>query len=78
MWQGNPTWGSPRIVSELHKLGIDVAKSTVEKYKPRGEGLPSPTWRTFLDQHLKELVAVDFFIVPTAMESMVLGFNEGS
>jgi putative transposase len=32
MWQSNPTWGSPRIVGELRKLGIDVAKSTVEKY----------------------------------------------
>jgi len=31
MWQANPTWGSPRIVGELCKLGIDVAKSTVEK-----------------------------------------------
>ena len=32
MWQANPMWGSPRIVGELRKLGIDVAKSTVEKY----------------------------------------------
>jgi hypothetical protein len=24
MWQANPTWGSPRIVGELRKLGIDV------------------------------------------------------
>jgi hypothetical protein len=32
MWQANPTWGSPRIVSELKMLGIDVAKSTVEQY----------------------------------------------
>ena len=47
MWQANPTWGSPRIVAELHKLGIEVAKSTVEKYKPRGERSPSVTWRTF-------------------------------
>ena len=26
---------------------------------------PSPTWRTFLDRHLKQLVATDFFVVPT-------------
>jgi hypothetical protein len=26
MWQANPAWGSPRIVGELRKLGIDVAK----------------------------------------------------
>ena len=35
MWQANPTWGSPRIVGELHKLGIEVAKSTVETYRVR-------------------------------------------
>ena len=66
MWQANPTWGSPRIVAELHKLGIDVAKSTVEKHKPSGGRSPSTTWRTFLDQHLKGLAAIDFFVVPTA------------
>src|SRR5262249_20858811 len=27
---------------------------------------PSQTWRTFLDNHLKELVSIDFFTVPTA------------
>ena len=26
---------------------------------------PSPTWRTFLDNHVKDLVSVDFFSVPT-------------
>src|SRR4029453_17117771 len=35
MWQANPMWGSPRIVGELRKQGLDVAKSTVEKYRPR-------------------------------------------
>jgi hypothetical protein len=35
MWQANPTWGSPRIVGELKMLGIEIAKSTVEKYQPR-------------------------------------------
>jgi hypothetical protein len=66
MWEANPTWGSPRIVAELAKLGIEVAESTVEKYRPRRDRPPSPTWRTFLDQHLRDLVSIDFFIVPTA------------
>ena len=26
---------------------------------------PSQTWRTFLDNHLRQLIAVDFFVVPT-------------
>src|SRR5919197_5514005 len=41
MWQANPTWGAPRIVGELRKLGIDVAKSTVEKYRVRPKRPPS-------------------------------------
>jgi putative transposase len=65
MWQANPTWGSPRIVGELRKLGIDVAKSTVERYRVRRRKPPSPTWQAFLHNHVKDLVAMDFFVVPT-------------
>jgi putative transposase len=65
MWQANPTWGSPRIVGELRKLGMEVAKSTVEKYRPRSRKPPSPTWKTFLKNHMPDFVALDFFIVPT-------------
>ena len=42
MWRTNPTWGSPRIVGELRKLGITVSKSTVEKYRPRVRKRPHP------------------------------------
>jgi len=66
MWQANPTWGSPRIVGELQMLGIDVAKSTVEKYRPKLHKPTSPSWRTFLKQHMRDTVAIDFFTVPTA------------
>ncbi len=66
MWRSNPIWGSPRIVGELSKLGITVAKSTVEKYRPRIRKSPSPTWRAFLANHVGDLVACDFFTVPTA------------
>ena len=61
----NPLWGSPRIVAELHLLGYDVAKSTVEQYRVRGTQPPSQTWRTFLGNHVQELVSIDFFTVPT-------------
>ena len=47
-------------------LGIDVAKSTVERYKPRYRKPPSPSWRTFLEQHAHDLASIDFFVVPTA------------
>jgi putative transposase len=66
MWRSNPIWGSPRIVGELRKLGINVAKSTVEKYQPRNRKPPSPTWKAFLSNHVKDIMACDFFTVPTA------------
>ena len=74
MWQANPAWGSPRIVAELQKLGIEVAKSTVEKYKPRSGRPPSTTWRTFLDQHAKDIAAIDFFVVPTVTFKVLFVF----
>ena len=65
MWEANPTWGSPRIVGEQRKVGIEVTKSTVEKYRMRPPKPPSPTWKTFLANHVQDLVALDFFVVPT-------------
>jgi putative transposase len=66
MWSSNPTWGSPRIQAELHKLGIDVSDATVRRYRPSGLRSPSQTWRSFLENHLTDIAAMDFFIVPTA------------
>jgi putative transposase len=63
--KANPDWGSPRIVGELGKLGIEVAQSTVDKYRVRLSHPPSPSWRAFLKNHVKDLVSIDFFIVPT-------------
>jgi len=62
----NPTWGAPRIQSELKLLGHAVAESTVAKYMVRHRKPPSQTWRTFLDNHVHDLVGIDFFTVPTA------------
>ena len=61
----NPGWGAPRIHGELLKLGIDVGETSVAQYMVRRRRPPSQTWRTFLDNHLRQLVAMDFFVVPT-------------
>lgn len=66
MCQANPLWGAPRIHGELLKLGIEVSETTVSKYMIKHRGLPSQNWRTFLQNHAKELIALDFFTVPTA------------
>ena len=65
MSRENPLWGAPRIHGELLKLAIDIGETSVSKYLVRGHKPPSQTWRTFLDNHVKSLVSVDFFTVPT-------------
>jgi putative transposase len=65
MAEANPLWGAPRIHGELLKLGIDVSQATVARYMPRHRRPPSQTWRTFLANHVDQIVAADFFIVPT-------------
>ena len=65
MSAANVGWGSPRIVGEPSKLGIDVAKSTVEKCRVRSKKPPSPTWKAFLKNHVRDLVSIDFLVVPT-------------
>jgi putative transposase len=65
MSRENSTWGAPRILSELLLLGYDVAEATVAKYMVRRRKPPSQTWRTFLANHVPDIAACDFFIVPT-------------
>lgn len=74
MSSANPRWGSLRIVGELAKLGLEVAKSTVEKYMVRSRKPQSPTWRAFLENHVKDLVSVDFFMVPTVTFKVLFVF----
>ena len=66
MCLANPLWGVPRTHGELLKLGITVSQPTVAKYMVRHPKPPSQTWRTFLDNHVRDVVSVDFFTVPTA------------
>jgi putative transposase len=65
MARENPTWGRRRIQAELALLGYRVAELTVAKYMHRTSSRPSPTWRTFLATHARDIVAIDFFLVPT-------------
>src|SRR5713101_2630101 len=66
MSRANPLWGAPRIHGELMKLGLTVSQATVSNYIFRRRKPPSQTWRAFLKNHAKDLIAVDFFTVPTA------------
>jgi hypothetical protein len=58
----NRTWGAELIRGELLKLGVQVSKSTVQKYiyEVRKLGTPKQTWATFLRNHACEIWACDF------------------
>ena len=71
MGLANPLWGAPRIHGELLKLGIDVSQATVGRYLPWRPKVPSPTWRTFLHNHLTDIAAIDMFAVATATFRLV-------
>jgi transposase InsO family protein len=66
MADSNSTWGAPKIHGELLKLGVVISERTVSgllrrhKRKP-----PSQTWRTFIKNHMPDMVGVDFLVVPT-------------
>ena len=66
MARSNPLWGAPRVHGELLKLGIDISERTVSRWMPRRTKPPPQNWRAFLDNHIGELVSIDFFTVPTA------------
>lgn len=66
MADANSTWGAPKIHGELLKLGISVSERTVSgilsRHRPKP---PSQTWRTFIKNHMPDMVGVDFIVVPT-------------
>ena len=78
MSRANPTWGAPRIHGELLKLGIDIGETSVSKYMVRHRKPPSQTWRTFLENHVKNLVSVDFFSSDSALPSPLRILGVGS
>ncbi len=72
-------WGAPRILSELHKLGLVVSETTVSRYLSRlRERNPDPDvvrrWVAFLRNHKAAIAGMDFFTVPTATMNVVCGF----
>jgi putative transposase len=66
MAQANPRLGRATHSWRTAELGIDVSQATVAKYMGRRRQPPSQTWRTFLGNHVGQIVASDFFVVRTA------------
>jgi transposase InsO family protein len=65
MAQENRLWGAERIRGELLKLGLAVAKHTIQKYitQVRPAKPTSQTWAIFLKNHAKDIWACDFLPV---------------
>ena len=61
----NPLWRAPRIHGELKMLGIGISERTVSRILRGLRRPPTQTWKTFLHNHLGQLVSIDFFTVPT-------------
>ncbi len=65
MARENRLWGAERIQGELRKLGIHVAKLTIQRHM-RGERPPrepNQNWSTFLKNHANDVWACDFLPV---------------
>ena len=74
MSKANPLWGAPRIHGELLKLGIEISQATVAKYMSRQGKSPSQSWRTFLENHVQQIVATDFLVVRTVRFRLLFVF----
>jgi len=74
MSTANPLWGAPRIHGELLKLGIDVGQTTVSRYMVKPNRPSSQSWRTFLTNHVTDIVSIDFFTVPTVTFGVIYVF----
>jgi putative transposase len=71
----NPLWGAPRIHGELLKLGMEISERSVSGIIRRNSPKPpSQTWKTFIKNHMADMVAVDFLVVPTIRFKMLFVF----
>src|SRR4030095_12240551 len=61
----NPLWRAPRIHGELKMLGIGTSERTVSRILRKLGRPPNQTWKTFLHNHVSQMVSIDFFTVPT-------------
>ena len=57
-----------------HKLGVRISQASVAKYMVRNPKPPSQIWRTFLTNHVSQLVSVDFFTVHTVWFEILFVF----
>mgnify|MGYP003983003441 FL=1 len=71
----NPMWGAPRIHGELLKLGIEISERSVSGIiKRNNRKPPSQSWKTFMSNHMTDMAAIDFLVVPSIRFKMLFVF----
>ena len=55
-------------------LGITISERTVSRILRELRRPPTQTWKTFLHNHLDQLVSIDFFTVPTIRMQVLFVF----
>jgi hypothetical protein len=65
MAAANPLWRAPRIHCELKMLRIEISERTVSRIRRTLRRPPKRPWRTFLHNHVYQMVSIEFFTVPT-------------
>jgi hypothetical protein len=74
MVESNPLWRAPRLHGELEMLGIEISERTVSRILRKLPRPPSQTWKTFLRNHIGQMVSIDFFTVPTVTMRVLFVF----
>src|SRR5919199_4684166 len=74
MVAANPLWRAPRIHGERKMLGIPISERTVSRILRKLPRPPRQTWKTFLHNHLDQMVSIDFFTVPTISMKVLFVF----
>ena len=74
MVAANPLWRAPRLHGELKMLGIRISERTVSRILRTLRRPPTQTWKTFLHNHIGQLVSIDFFTVPTVTMRVLFVF----
>jgi putative transposase len=74
MAAANVTWGAPRIHGELLKTRVRNLRAYRLTFMPKQRKKPSETWKTFLTNHVGQLVSIDFFTVSTMQLKVLFVF----
>jgi putative transposase len=74
MAAANPLWRAPRIHGDLKMLGIAISERIVWRILRRLRRPPNQRCKTFLHNHVGQMVSTDFFTVPTITMKVLFVF----